>query len=371
MKSPRVRAIFTIAAGLALAWSARSEPAQVVCAQDDRINIEFFARGLTHPFGLAWLPGGEALVTERGGRLLIVSEPARPPRVIRGLPRLVNLFDVAVDPQYQTNRFIYVAYTARYADGVALEVVRAVFGGDGLEAVQVIFKALPLLRMPAFSGGRLLFLRDGTLLISVGDAPEELSRAQDLGATLGKIVRIRADGGIPVDNPFVAVDGARRELYSVGHRNVQGLALDIASGNVWASEHGSTGQDEVNTIAAGHNYGWPVMRGAETRQTFTPPAFLWPEGIAPSGMAFYSGDAIPQWRGSLFVAALKGQALLRLRVTARGIESQESLLGELGERIRDVRSGPDGYLYVLIDSLAGAVLRLGPLVEGDPLCRNR
>jgi glucose/arabinose dehydrogenase len=335
-----------------------------------------FADGLEHPWGLAFLPDGRALVTERPGRLRLVDRSGVLSPPIAGEPKVFaegqgGLLDVAIDPQFSQNRLIYLSY-AEPIDGVAgTAVARARLGDGRLEALQVIYRQEPKVEGREHFGSRVVFARDGTLFVTQGDRLSHRAGAQDLSVDFGKIVRINPDGSIPRDNPFVGRAGARPEIWSYGHRNVQAAVLDPATGRLWTVEHGARGGDEVNHPEAGKNYGWPVITygvdysGARIGQGtakdgMEQPVYWWDPVIAPSGAAFYTGDAYPGWRGSLFIGSLQPGALVRLSLQGDRVTGEERYLGELNERIRDVQQGPDGLLYLLTDNPEGRILRLEP-----------
>ncbi|MPZ10964.1 MAG: PQQ-dependent sugar dehydrogenase [Kiloniellaceae bacterium] len=334
------------------------------------------AEGLEHPWGMAFLPDGGMLITERPGRLRLLKDGRLQPEAIAGTPEVVargqgGLLDVALHPDFADNRLVYLSYAGAGEDGVGTEVARARFDGSRLEDLEVIFRAEPKTSGRNHFGSRLLFADDGTLYITLGDRYSFKEEAQNPANHLGSIVRLNDDGSVPDDNPFVGRQDARPEIFSYGHRNVQGLALQRATGTLWAHEHGPQGGDEVNILRPGANYGWPAITygidysGAIiSEKTSAPgmeqPVVFWDPSIAPSGMAFYDGDRFPKWKGDLFVGALAHQHLRRLMIEGQRVVGQEVLLEELGERIRDVRVGPDGYLHVLTDSSNGRLLRLEP-----------
>jgi glucose/arabinose dehydrogenase len=298
---------------------------------------------------------------------------------VAGLPPIAahgqgGLLDVALHPQFAENGLVYLSYAARGEGGVGTEAARGRLVDHRLEDVKVLFRQQPKSGAGRHFGSRLVFDRQGHLYITLGDRGE-MARAQKLDDLAGKIVRLTADGQIPADNPFVNRAGVRPEIYSLGNRNVQGAALHPVTGELWAHEHGPQGGDEVNVIRAGRNYGWPVITygveyvigtqiGEGTQKPgMEQPLHLWVPSIAPSGLAFYQGDRFPRWRGDLFVGALRGQMLARLRFDGEKLVREERLLeGKLG-RIRDVRAGPDGYLYLLTDSSDGIIARLEPVTR--------
>jgi glucose/arabinose dehydrogenase len=338
-------------------------------------------RGLEHPWGVAFLPtferDGRVLVSERAGRLrLIDTRSGGTGTVLEGLPSVDargqgGLLDVALHPQFADNQLVYWSYAEPApAGGNSTAVAHGRLDGTRLRDVQVIFRQAPKFASTYHFGSRLVFARDGRLFVTLGDRSSRRDDAQVLSNHHGKIVRIEADGRVPHDNPFVETAGARPEIWSYGHRNVQGAALHPATGELWTHEHGPQGGDEVNVAEAGKNYGWPVITyGAEYgsgrrigegthKAGMEQPLTHWVPSIAPSGMAFVTGNRYPAWRGNLMVGALRGQMLVRLQLDGRKVVRQERLLTDLGERIRDVRQGPDGWLYLLTDSDNGKLLRL-------------
>jgi glucose/arabinose dehydrogenase len=335
------------------------------------------AKGLDHPWGMAFLPGGGILITERPGGLRLYSDGRLQPGAIQGSPQVAargqgGLLDVALHPDFAQNRLVYLSYAGAGPGGAGTEVARARFDGTELTGLEVIFRAEPKTPGGAHYGSRLAFDREGRLYISLGDRRNYLEEAQNPANHLGSIIRLEDDGEVPGDNPFLGVEGSRPEIFSYGHRNVQGLALNPASGEIWAHEHGPRGGDEVNILKAGANFGWPAITygidysGAIiSDKTEAPgmeqPVVYWVPSIAPSGMAFYDGDLFSQWKGDLFVGALAGRHLRRLELQGDEVTGQEELLTGLRERIRDVRSGPDGYLYLLTDSGNGRLIRLEPI----------
>ncbi len=331
---------------------------------------------LEHPWGLAFLPDGRMLVTERPGRLRLIDEAGRlDPRPIEGVPRVWargqgGLLDVALPPDFATSRLVYLAYAAPVGNGAATRVVRGRLDGHRLADLQVLLTADPPGSGGRHFGSRLVFGRDGKLYVSTGDRGE-MDRAQKLDDLAGTILRIEPDGRIPEDNPFVGRAGARPEIWAYGIRNAQGLAVNPWTGELWEHEHGARGGDEVNVVEKGANYGWPLVthgvdysglpigRG-KTMPGVVDPIWVWTPSIAPSGMAFYDSDRIPGWKGSLLVGALAAQMLVRLELDGRKVVTEHRLLQyEIG-RIRDVRMGPDGLVYLLSDAADGALWRLGP-----------
>ena len=340
-------------------------------------RVAVVAEGLEYPWSLAFLPDGRMLVSERPGRLRLVGADGRLLPPLAGVPAVFaqgqgGLLDVVVDPAFADNRLVYFSYAEPGAGGTAgTAVARGRLAGDALEAVEVIFRQQPKAGGGSHFGSRLAFAPDGTLFVTVGDRYGERDRAQTLDNHFGKTLRIRPDGTVPDDNPFAKTPGARPEIWSYGHRNLQGAAIHPATGALWTHEHGAMGGDELNLDEAGRNYGWPVITwgidynglpiGEGTRKAgMEQPLTYWKPSIAPSGMAFYTGDRFPQWRGNLFIGSLKFRYLNRLELDGRRVIAQHRLLADLDERIRCVRQGPDGLLYVSTDSPAGRILRLEP-----------
>ena len=307
-----------------------------------------------------------------------MARPASRCRACRRSTRAARggLLDVAVDPQFASNGLVYWSYaeagSGDDADKNGTAVARGRLQGQRLADVRVIFRQAPKVRSTAHFGSRLVFGRDGRLFVTMGDRYSRRDEAQNLGNHLGKVVRIETDGRVPPDNPFVRTAGARPEIWSYGHRNMQGAALHPQTGALWTHEHGPQGGDEVNLDQAGRNYGWPVITyGCEygscarigegtAKAGMEQPLTRWVPSIAPSGMAFLTSDRYPGWKGSLFVGALAGQRLVRLTLDGDKVVQEERLLAELHERIRDVRQGPDGQLYLLTDNNPGRLLRLVP-----------
>jgi len=349
---------------------------EIVRTDEYTLQVRIIAQGLEHPWGLAFLPDGRMLVTEREGRLRIVRDAKLDVRPVPGLPPIAahgqgGLLDVALHPRYAQNGWIYLSYAARVAGLVGTEVLRARLKNDRLEDVQVIFRMQPKTSGGRHFGSRIVFDHQGFLYVTLGERGEQ-ERAQRLDEHLGKIVRLHDDGRIPEDNPFRKHPGARPEIFSLGNRNVQGAALHPVTGELWAHEHGPQGGDELNVIRAGVNYGWPIITYGRNYGTGTKigegthkpgmaqPLHYWVPSIAPSGMAFYTGDKFTKWRGDLFIGALRDQMLVRLRLDGEKVVNEERMLkGTLG-RIRDVRQGPDGYIYLLTDEADGVIARIEP-----------
>ncbi|TDR36672.1 glucose/arabinose dehydrogenase [Tahibacter aquaticus] len=343
-------------------------------AADYRIST--VATGLDHPWSLASLPDGRLLVTERSGRLRVIENGQLRPQAIAGVPAVLadgqgGLFEVLPDAHFADNQLLYLSFAAGSRQANSTNVVRARLAGEKLVEVKTIFVAKPLKKGTAHYGARMLQLDDGSLLVGLGDGFAFREEAQNLRSHLGKIVRIDGDGSVPRDNPFVGRADVLPEIYSYGHRNVQGLAFDAQNHIVYAHEHGPRGGDEINRIEAGRNYGWPLITyGLDyTGAVISPftqkpgleqPLLQWTPSIAPAGMVLYRGDAFPQWRGSLVVSALAAQQARRVPITDGKAGTQEILFAELKKRLRDVRVAADGGLYLLTDYSAGEVLKVDP-----------
>ncbi len=350
-------------------------PASAPAAGQKAYRAVTVAQGFVHPWGMAFLPDGRMLVTERRGRLRIVTASGQISKPVSGLPNIAaigqgGLLDVALHPDFKTNALIYFSFAEPGPGGQGTAVARARLEGLSLLDVTIIFRQQPKLSGGFHFGSRLVFARDGTLYISMGDRGR-MGQAQNRRNHQGTIARVNDDGSIPRDNPFINHPDALPEIYTYGNRNVQGMALNPWTGIVWAQEHGPKGGDEVNILKAGANYGWPVITygidydgsiisDLTHKKNMEQPVLHWTPSIAPSGMAFYDGKRFPQWRGDLFVGALKDRHLRRIDLDGDKVVGQEILLEELGERIRDVRSGPDGYLWVLTDSPRGKLIRIEP-----------
>jgi aldose sugar dehydrogenase len=333
------------------------------------------AEGLRHPWGLAFLPTGEILVTERTGDLRVIRDGRLEATPVAGVPEVWaqgqgGLLGIAVHPQYQSNQLVYLSYSKPGPRGATTAVVRGRFDGARLAEVEEIFEAEAWSRDGRHFGSRLVFDGAGYLYITVGDRGA-MAEAQNLTNHQGTTIRLHDDGRVPADNPLIDEPGARPEIYTYGNRNAQGMAVHPTTGEVWQNEHGPRGGDEINIVRPGANYGWPlVTHGVDysgaviTDQTeaegIQPPFLHWTPSIAPSGMAFYTGDAFPRWRGNVFVGALAGMHLRRVVVDGTQVVSQEPLLTDAGYRFRDVVTGPDGYLYLLVDAVSAPVLRLEP-----------
>jgi glucose/arabinose dehydrogenase len=349
-----------------------------------KLRVSVVAKGLVHPWSLAFLPDGNMLVTEREGRLRIVRNGVLDPKPVQGVPvvraaALGGLLEVALHPKFAENKLIYLSYS-KPGDNrlVTTAVARGRFDGTALTDVKDIFVANNWSTSTQNFGGRLAFDRDGLLFLTVGERYEQ-ERAQKTDDHGGKVLRLRDDGSVPADNPFVGKAGYAPEIYSLGHRSPQGLAVHPVTGAIWENEHGPQGGDELNIIRPGRNYGWPIVTyginyngenisEATSRADLEPPFMYWVPSIAISGLAFYTGDRFPGWRGNAFVGAMfMGRTratghVQRLVFNEKGLPIQrEPILTELRQRIRDVRQGPDGLLYVLTEEDPGALLKIEPV----------
>ncbi|MDW8467644.1 MAG: PQQ-dependent sugar dehydrogenase [Burkholderiales bacterium] len=350
--------------------------AQAYRSEEHRFGVTIVVSGLAYPWSVAFLPDGRMLVTERAGRLRIVRDGRLEPQPVPGLPPVAphgqgGLMDVALHPDFARNQLVYWAFAARGADGVGTEVARGRLVGDRIEGAEVIFRQSPKGTSGRHFGARLVFDRAGFLYITLGDRGE-MDRAQRPDDHAGSVIRLHDDGRVPHDNPFVGRAGWKPEKYTLGNRNIQGAALHPATGALWAHEHGPQGGDELNVIRPGVNYGWPVITYGVNYVTGTrigegthkpgmaQPVHVWTPSIAPSGMAFYTGARFPRWKGDLFVGALREQALVRLRLEGEKVVKEERMLRGVLGRIRDVREGPDGLIYLLTDEPNGVLARLEP-----------
>lgn len=383
-------ALVVLPASIVLAIPAAAQTSIQRSAYHD-YRVVTVADSLENPWSMAFLPNGDMLVTERPGRLRIVRNGKLLPEPVAGVPTVRRggqggLLDVVLHPSFATNRLVYLSYAKASADTMegTTAVVRARFENDRLTDVQEIFEAKVWSRGRGHHGSRLAFDRNGFLFVTLGDrqAPSsgnlEAHPAQDLSNHFGTIVRLHDDGRVPTDNPFVNREGALPEIWSYGHRNVQGFAIHPESGDVWATEHGPQGGDELNLIQPGKNYGWPVVgygvnyrsgaaiHSGTMKEGMESPVHIWVPSIATSGLLLYTGDKFPGWRGNLFVGGMAGEVLARLTLDGKRVMNEEKLVQRMG-RIRDVRQSPDGYIYVAIDNRQGGktpILRLEP-VQGN------
>ena len=358
-----------------LAYQDAGAQTQRAASREHRFQVVPVATGLEHPWAVAFLPGGDMLVTERPGRLLRVGADGGV-RPVGGLPPVTavgqgGLMDLTLDPGFADNRRLYFSYTEQVEGGWRTAVARAELSGDRLTVVRRIFAMNRASSDGRHFGSRLAFLPDGDLVVTVGDRGQR-ERAQDPSDHAGSVLRMRPDGSPSPRTAALAIPGAAPEVFTFGHRNPQGLAVHPATGAVWIHEHGPRGGDEVNVLRGGANYGWPVVThgreyaggsiGIGTEAPgMEPPLLNWTPSIAPSGMAFYTGTEFPHWRGDLFVGALVGRHLRRVVLRGGAIAAQEVLLEDRRRRIRDVRQGPDGRLWLLTDEPSGALYRIEPL----------
>ena len=373
----RIPGLLTLAAAFLL--SSGSAPAQRFASSAGEIVIETIAQGLEHPWALAFLPEGRMLVTERPGRMRIVAADGQLSPALAGVPKVFargdgGLLDVILDRAYARNGTIYFCFAEPIDDGGRTALARAKLIDEGmprLDEVRLIFRQEGPSWNSSHFGCRIVQAGDGNLFLTLGGQFARPDEAQNLGNHLGKIVRIRPDGSVPPDNPFVGRRGVKPEIWSYGHRNSQGAALHPQTGKLWMHEHGPRGGDEINIVRAGGNYGWPVIgygtdyNGAEIHQSTHHPGMeqplkSWVPAIAPSGMTFYTGNLFPSWRGNLFLGGLAVQALVRLELNGEQIRTEEVFLQQLRERIRDVREGPAGALWLLTDNSRGRILRVTP-----------
>lgn len=365
----------------AAAWATpQKSPEQPPAA---RAQVTVVVGGLDHPWSMAFLPGGGVLITERPGHLRLLRTPGGLSKPLAGVPKVAaqgqgGLLDVALSPDFARDRYVYLSYAESDGSRSGTAVGRGRLSADAgaLEDFQVLFRQAPKLSQGQHFGSRLVFDGEGHLFISLGENNQRPT-AQDLDKLQGKVVRLAPDGSVPPDNPFVGKAGARPEIWSYGHRNPQGMALNPWTGALWENEHGPRGGDEINLVQPGKNYGWPLATyginysgqpipeaQGETLAGMEPPLYWWARSPAISGMAFYDADRFPAWRRSLFIGALADQDLIRLTLDGDRVVAEERLLGERKARIRDVRQGPDGYVYVLTDASPGELLRLAPAQTG-------
>jgi glucose/arabinose dehydrogenase len=385
---PMIRTGLALASAVSfsLAVSIPASAQEVRRSNDHDYRIVTVADGLAVPWSMAWLPGGDMLVTERPGRLRIIRDGRLLPDSVPGVPAVLargqgGLFDVLPHPDFASNRLLYLSFAKPNADGSTTAVVRGRFENDRLTGVEEIFEAVA--QGGGHYGGRLAFDRNGDLFITAGDrmAPStgdlEAHPAQDTSNHHGVTLRLHDDGSVPDDNPFVGQPGTRPEIWSYGHRNPQGLAIHPETGDIWITEHGPQGGDELNRIVRGANFGWPVIgfgvnygsgltiHEGTTRKGMEAPSHVWVPSIATSGLLVYSGDRFPKWRGSIFAGGLAGEVVTRLDMAAGGksVERAEELIWDLG-RIRDIRQGPDGLIYIATEDRGGAptrIVRLEPV----------
>ena len=369
-----------LAASFLIATGTRGEDTSFASSAG-QLEVQTVASGLVNPWSLVFLPDTRLLVTERPGRMRIVTTEGQLSPPLKGVPEVWasgqgGLLDVIIDKSYAQNKTIYFCFAERTGGGGLTAVARARLNdaNGSLDDVTIIFRQEGPLSSGNHYGCRIVQANDGNLFVALGEHFSHRDEAQNLGNHLGKLIRIAPDGSAPTDNPFVGREGAKPEIWSYGHRNEQGLAINPASGDLWEIEHGPRGGDEVNIIGKGRNYGWPVIgygidyNGAKIHEStvksgMEQPIKYWVPSIAPSGMAFYTGKLFPKWTGSVFTGALAGKMLVRLSLNGNSVTGEEHLLRNLHERIRDVRQGPDGALWLLTDSSAGRILRVTPAAK--------
>ena len=379
MKISMSLALQIVMVSIALFTSALAQDrSAVINSEKHTFRVVTLLKGLEYPWSVAFLPDGRMLVTERVGRLRLVGQDLRlDPKPIAGLPDVAatgqgGLFDVVLHPEHAQNGWIYWAYNASGAGGWGTALARGKLQGSRMTEVQVLFSMKPKTRSSQHFGGRIVFDKAGMLYLTLGDRGDK-ERAQKLDDHAGSVIRLHDDGRVPVDNPFTKRVEALPEKWTLGNRNMQGASLHPKTGELWTHEHGPQGGDEVNVMRAGLNYGWPVITygvnygfgtrigEGQTKPGMVQPLHLWVPSIAPSGMAFVSGSKFPQWTGDLLVGALRDQMLVRLELDGEKVVREERLLRGIVGRIRDVRMGPDGLVYLLTDDSEGALLRLEPV----------
>jgi glucose/arabinose dehydrogenase len=378
MKAHPSRSLFLLllcSLGCLSAWA--QERSSIINSEKQSFRVATLLTGLENPWSVAFLPDGRMLITERAGRLRLVSQDFKmEPKPIDGLPEVSaqgqgGLFDVVLHPQYAQNGWIYWAYNAPGTGGWGTALARGKLQGHRMTDVQVLFSMRPKTRSSFHFGGRIVFDQAGLLYLTLGDRGDK-DRAQKLDDHAGSVIRLHDDGRVPANNPFVNRAGALAEKWTLGNRNIQGAALHPQTGELWSHEHGPQGGDEVNVMRSGLNYGWPIITygvnyglgtkigEGQAKPGMVQPVHVWVPSIAPSGMAFVSGQQFPQWQGNLLVGALRGQMLVRLSLDGEKVLGEERLLQGRGGRIRDVRMGPEGLVYLLTDEAQGSLLRLEP-----------
>lgn len=374
----RVRARLGIGLMFVLsAAAAQANEDRIFASELYQLRVTTVAAGLEHPWGMAFLPDHAMVLTERPGRMRIIDQQGKLSPPLKGVPKVAavgqgGLLDIAIAPDFAQSRWVYFSYAEACDGGNGTSVARAKLGKGELTDLQVIFRQQPAVDSSGHFGSRLVFARDGSLFVTLGErqAKHFTIRAQDLESHFGKVVHIEPGGGAARGNPFLTVPGAQPEIWSYGHRNVQGAALHPDTGELWTTEHGPKGGDELNRSKAGANYGWPLVTYGlaysgdkigvgEQRAGIEPPVHYWVPSIATSGLTFYTGNRFPKWRGQAFAGGLYGM-VVRLQLEGDKVVHEERMLTELKRRIRDVRTGPDGLLYVLADSPQGELLSVAP-----------
>ncbi|MEZ0315230.1 MAG: PQQ-dependent sugar dehydrogenase [Myxococcota bacterium] len=375
-RAPRLIALTALATVTLLSAHLDAAAQRTIKTKDGPIHATRVAGGLAHPWGIAFLPDGRMLVTERPGRLRLIDGNGAVSPPLRGTPNVVvtdqgGLLDVALSPSFKADRFVYLTYAEPGEGGASTAVARGTLSAkeNSIEGLAVIFRQTPKVEGPNHWGSRMVFAKDGKLFVTLGER-FKFDPAQDTRTTFGAIVRIAADGSAPIDNPFFGKKDTRPEIWSHGHRNVQGAAIHPTTGVLWAHEFGPRGGDELNIIKAGKNYGWPLVSWGKhydlrdipdppTRPDLEPPVKYWDPVISPSGMTFYTGDLFPKWRGNLLIGGLSAEAVVRLGLDGDKVVAEERI--GMGERVRAVAQAPDGSIVVLTDDDDdGAVIRLTP-----------
>tara|TARA_R110002072_G_scaffold10726_53_gene49783 strand:- start:2605 stop:3729 length:1125 start_codon:yes stop_codon:yes gene_type:complete len=366
------------AAAIALFFAGSAALAQTFDTEKGRIAVATVAGGLEQPWGIDFLPDGRMIVTEKPGQLRLVTADGKVSAPVRGVPRVDDggqggLLDVTVHPDFGTNRLIYLSYSEAGPGGVSTAMASGRLSADGtrLENVKTLFSQRPKVRGGRHFGSRVVFAPDGNVFLTTGDRGAR-HNAQKLDGHIGKVIRLTPDGDVPADNPFAGKPGALPEIWSYGHRNIQGAAIHPRTGRLWTIEHGPRGGDEINIPAAGANHGWPVVThgieysggvigdGLKTKPGMADPIYTWTPVIAPGGMTFYTGNLFPAWKGNLLIGGLRAGALVRLELNGDKVVREERLLRQIGDRIRDVAVGPDGAVYAITDSADGRILRITP-----------
>jgi glucose/arabinose dehydrogenase len=363
----------TLARNLAVLWLLLALALPLNAAD---YTLETIAEGFDYPWSIAFLPGGDYLVSERSGQLLRVSADGAERVALAGVPDTYvagqgGFFDVVLHPRFEENRLVYLSFAYGTPEANATRIVRGTLGDEALEDVEVILTVEPTKDNPQHYGGRFTFLPDGTLLVTTGEGFDYREKAQDLSVQFGKTLRIKDDGRVPADNPYAGETGPQAKVWTYGHRNPQGIVVDAASGAVYLHEHGPRGGDELNRLEPGNNYGWPAITyGLDYSGAYVSPfteypgmeqpLHIWVPSIAPAGMTLYDGEAFPEWRGDLFISALVSKDVRRLELEDGAVVKETPMFGEIGERLRDIRTAPDGSLFILTDSSNGKILRVSP-----------
>jgi glucose/arabinose dehydrogenase len=370
-----VTSVVTLGTNTGLAQAAAPSSPQPKSEQGP-FEITTVADGLQRPWGLALLPDGRMLVTERAGRLRLIDENGKVSAPLKGLPKIAaggqgGLLDLTLSPHYASDGFVYFSFSEPGEGGSGTAVARGRLATGAIDDVEVVWRQTPKVDSQLHFGSRIVFAPNGTMFITTGDRYNHRPKVQDLSTTIGKVIRIEPDGSIPKDNPFVGRDGVRPEIWSYGHRNIQAAALHPQTQTLWTVEHGARGGDELNNPQAGQNYGWPVITygidysgekiGEGTAKPgLEQPMYYWDPVIAPSGALFYTGEAFKDWQGDLLIGSLTPGALVRLELEGGKVVKETRYLGELKQRIRDVQQGADGSIYLITDEPKGRVLKLAP-----------